>query len=216
MTEFDVRLNDMKIEEIVPYNPVVVECGANVGNTTKCFLRRFFNLQLFCFEPDPRCIEIFKRSISDSRCKLYEAAISDVDGFTELHLSSGYRPNQEGINHINASTIKGVSRHKELHPWIEYEKSIQVKTIKLDTWRLEEDINTIDFMWIDVEGAIENLIKGGFETLERTRYLYTEYADYQEYNDEINLADILKLLPSFEIVRQWPNDVFLRNKGEEG
>ena len=64
-------------------DPVILEIGTATGEDTLGFLEEFPSIQLYCFEPDPRCIEIHRNKIKDKKCKLYEIAISDVDGQTE-------------------------------------------------------------------------------------------------------------------------------------
>jgi hypothetical protein len=52
-------------------------------------------------------------------------------------------------------------------PGARFNDSIIVKTKRLDTWYREEGIESVDFIWADVQGAEENLIKGGQEALNR-------------------------------------------------
>lgn len=82
----------------------------------------------------------------------------------------------------------------------------------LDTWCYEEGVNFIDFIWADVQGAEADLIKGGHTALRQTRYLYTEYNNQEFYEGQASLRKILKLLPEFEVVSRYDNDVLLRNK----
>jgi hypothetical protein len=52
----------------------------------------------------------------------------------------------------------------------------------------ENDISFIDFIWADVQGAEEDLILGGLDTLrKRTKYLFTEYNNSEMYEGQINL-----------------------------
>ncbi len=59
----------------------------------------------------------------------------------------------------------------------------------------------------------ENLfIRGGQEALGKTRYLYTEYSNRELYEGQVNLPQLLALLPDYEVVARYPGDVLLRNK----
>jgi len=205
--------DEVKIKELLKKdNPIILECGANVGRTSKGFLERFSKIQLFCFEPDPRNVLKFKKNVQDSRCSLIEAAVSDIDGEVLLKQSGGYRPGQPNYEDTDSSTIKGVAQHVKLHPWIKYKESIKVKSIKLDTWRRNQKIEIIDFIWADVEGAEEELIKGGLETLWHTRYFYTEYSNNEAYDGEIILEEIRKLIPNFTVMKCWNKDVLFKNR----
>ena len=56
------------------------------------------------------------------------------------------------------------------------------------------------------------MIRGGRESLSRTRFLYTEFSDEELYEGQITLSGILELLPDFRIVEIWLDDVLLENR----
>lgn len=70
----------------------------------------------------------------------------------------------------------------------------------------------IDFIWTDIQGAEIDLIKGGAETFKNVKYIYTEYSNKQYYEGQVGLDDILKLLPDFEVVEDYVDDILLKNK----
>lgn len=198
-------------------DPIIVEVGCNDGSHTLEFLRLFKNSKVFAFEPDLRALDGFRRNVKDSRAKLFDLAISDTDGTTEFHVSDGI-PSPEGKEFRPggwdlSGSIKKPREHLKMHPWCTFNESVVVKTKRLDTWCREEGIEAIDFIWADVQGAEQNLIMGGKEALSRTRYFYTEYCNRELYEGQIGLQGILKLLPDFEILYRFSNDVLLTNKG---
>ena len=81
----------------------------------------------------------------------------------------------------------------------------------LDSWVQKEGIGMIDFIWADVQGAEADIIAGGKEALRNTRYLYTEYSNTELYEGQVNLNQLLKLLPDFRVVRRYEYDVLLKN-----
>src|ERR1043165_3918927 len=56
-------------------DPVIIEVGANVGQTTEEFLREMPGSKIFCFEPEPRAIAKFKDRISSPNVTLFECAV---------------------------------------------------------------------------------------------------------------------------------------------
>ena len=101
----------------------------------------------------------------------------------------------------------------ETWPWLKFDKRIEVQCVRLDTWAASQHLDTIDFIWADVQGAEIDLIEGGRETLARTRWFYTEYLEKEYYQGQINLAKICGLLPEFELVEQWKIDALFRRIG---
>lgn len=191
--------------------PIVLEIGTATGEDTKSFLKEFSNIRLYCFEPDPRCIKIHKNKVEDPRCKLYEVAISDIDGQIEFYQSGGQRPNSTTTDDWKlSSSIKKPKEHLKKVPWCTFDNKITVKTSKLDTWAQENKIEEVDFIWADVQGAEENLIKGGLETLSRTKYFYTEFDNKELYEGQINLKQLKALLPDFKVIGYYENNVLLK------
>lgn len=197
-------------------DPVILDIGCNDGSHTLAFLRLFENSKVYAFEPDPRALESFRGKVNSERVKLFDLAISDEDGTAEFHVSDGIpSPEWEELRPAGwdlSGSIKRPKEHLLTHPWCTFDETITVKTKRLDTWCREEGVDSIDFIWADVQGAEENLIKGAAEALRRTRYFYTEYSDRELYEGQISLQGIRRLLPNFEVLYRFANDVLLRNK----
>jgi hypothetical protein len=66
-------------------------------------------------------------------------------------------------------------------------------------------------IWADVQGAEENLIKGGLKTLSHTKYFYTDYEDDELYEGQITLDQIKNLLPNFKAIGYFGNNVLFKN-----
>lgn len=85
-----MEMNQKEIRRLLGKdNPTILEIGAHKGEDTLKFLREFPNIQIYSFEPDPRCTCDFKKAVLDERSTLIEAAVSDRDGETTLHMSTG-------------------------------------------------------------------------------------------------------------------------------
>tara|TARA_Y100000310_G_C20662052_1_gene805318 strand:- start:483 stop:1145 length:663 start_codon:yes stop_codon:yes gene_type:complete len=201
--------------------PIIVEAGANNGQDTQRILSQFKKVKMHCFEPDPRCIAKFRGRISDNRVRLYEAAVSDRDGEAVFHLSTGRRPRDRPgrkPDQINSSSLLPPKKHLRKFPWIKFEETITVKTVKLDSWAKKhlDDDNIIDFLWADVQGAEEKMITGGIETLQRTRFFYTEVGTIELYKGQMTHKPLGRLiknkLPTFKRVTNFGNNWLLKNQ----
>ncbi len=193
-------------------DPVILEIGAHDGATTNRLLQLFESGTVFAFEPDPRAIQKHRASVDDPRASLFEIAIANENGTTTFHMSSGVNPyiGHEG-DWDQSGSIHRPTGHLEVHPWVKFEREIEVAVMRLDTWTAEQGIGDIDFIWADVQGAEGDLIAGGALTLRRTRYFYTEYSDHQLYENQLTLDGILNLLPDFRVVERYEWDVLLGN-----
>ena len=196
-------------------NPIILEIGCNDGSNTLWFLETFDSPRIFCFEPDPRAASRFKHKIGDKpEISFYEYAISDKDGEKTFYMSSGQEDETMPEGWDCSGSIRKPKNHLIVHPWCKFEKQIIVKTKRLDTWCKEKEINRIDFIWMDVQAAEIDVIRGGRNALRNTRYLYTEYNNKELYDGQLSLKQLLKELPEFEVVIRYPDDILLRNKNE--
>ncbi len=190
----------------------MLEIGACEGNDSKCFLKVFKNLKLFCFEADPDNCENHKRIVKSSRCQLIEGAISDIDGTVTFNRSGGIHPGVMSNRRSSGSTNKPTG-HLKLHPWCTFNQSITVPSYTLDTWCQQNSIRHIDLIWADVNGAEAKMLAGGTEILKRTRYLYTEFGpeDTEIWAEGITKEQIKSRLPQFEEIFVHSNNVLLKN-----
>jgi len=208
-------------------SPIILEIGAHKGEDTSKFLREFKHIKIFCFEPDPRCIAEFKKMIKDDRCTLIEAAVSNEDGKTVLNLSGGWPVRVpkllkalgvkrcwtfivlayrriRGVHKewTGSSSIKTSLSYSRDWPWLTFDKTVVVRTMRLDTWAKENDIGQIDFVWADVQGAERELFGGGANTLRNVKYLYTEFGAKSCYPDALTREETIQLLEQhgFEVI----------------
>jgi FkbM family methyltransferase len=148
---------------------------------------------------------------------LFQLAISDRNGTTEFYTSGG-APAEPTLANLCpegwdlSGSIRKPKEHLVEHPWCKFENKIEIKTMTLDTWCTQQQVDKIDFMWVDVQGAEVDLIRGAQAALRQTRFIYTEYSNREVYEGQINLRQLLGLLPDFEVVHRYVNDVLLRNK----
>jgi FkbM family methyltransferase len=195
-------------------NPTIIEIGCHDGTNTLWFLDIFDSPRIFCFEPDPRAVLRFKQNIGNRpQISLFEYAISNKNGKTTFYMSSG--ENEVMPEDWDCSgSIRKPKNHLIVHPWCKFEKNIIIETKTLDTWRKEQGIDKIDFIWMDVQGAEIDVIRGGRNSLKNTRYLFTEYSNKELYEGQISLKHLLKELVEFDVIVRYPDDVLLKNKNE--
>lgn len=185
-------------------NPVIFEIGAYDGKDSRQMNAYFNNATFFCFEADPRSQNLFKTFSTPKNIYLQETAIGSIDGRIELNLSdSDTRRHYPAHSWCASSSIRKPKYHLELFEDVEFNSSISVPCVRLDTWfeMKTAGIELIDFIWCDINGAEIDFILGAMETLnKRTRFLYIEFSDKELYEGQITKDDILKLLPNFELM----------------
>jgi FkbM family methyltransferase len=213
-------LNKYHIKQLIGNkdNITVFEIGAADFIDSAEFVETFKdnpNFKLYCFEPDSRNIAVFYDRIKDSRVSLFEGVVGNVDGEVTFHAST---KNPQGVDVLYCGSLRepGSDLFKI---WPELFRSpkdfvpMKVQSIKLDTFLENNNIECLDFIWMDVQGCEDIVIEGGSDTFKnKVRYLYTEYSNQEIYKGNPNLNKILSMLPDFDIVQDFGGDILLKNR----
>jgi len=197
-------------------DPVIVEVGANCGQTTVELLKAMPGATIYAFEPDPRAITKFRNTVRSPQVHLYECAIGATNGAVTFHQSSGVEHLPEYTQGWDQSgSIRRPNAHLQAFPWVKFEKQIEVNIMTLDSWAEQHQVTAADFIWADVQGAESDMIEGAVRFLQSARYLYTEYSNDEFYQGQITLAALANRLPSFELLRRYQTDVLFKNRNPQ-
>ena len=224
---------------------VIFEIGCHHGYDTDRILEICPDSKVYIFEPDPRNISVIKKRKLNQKVKLIEACISNKNGKESFNLSSGLPPvlatmdeqTKDLPDHIEihpdhqelrdfcqngewsaSSSIKKPTDHLEVTPWCEFNKTIEVDSVTLDSFFEKEELKKIDFVWMDVQGAEDLVFEGAKHLLTNNKidYIYTEYSNRELYENQMNLKQIMKILDNYEIIdffnESGGTDVLLKNK----
>jgi 2-O-methyltransferase len=174
------------IATYLPCNPTIVEAGAHTGQDTVELATMFPEGRVFAFEPVP---DLFKKLVRTTRrlrnvtpCLM---ALAHSDGILKLNVS-------EGGSNASSSILKP-KRHLEIHPEVEFKNSIEVKGITLDRWATENEIERVDFLWLDLQGAELAVLKAAPRILQNTSAIYME----------VSLIETYEGCPLYAEVRGW-------------
>lgn len=203
------------VELVAKEDPVILDVGCNDGEHTQMFLDLFPHTRVFCFEPDPRAVQRFRKSVSDPRAELFEVAVGKIDGLSIFYQSDGW-PSPGGVRFPEGWDLSGSihrpTGHLVMHPWCTFDNRIGVTVVRLDTWAREHGVDYVDFIWADVQGAEGDLVMGAQSLLAHTRFFYTEYSHHELYEGQVTLQQLEAMLPRFEMMQTWDNDVLFRNR----
>jgi FkbM family methyltransferase len=163
---FEAILKDEYKLSSIRKGATVVDVGANIGLVSILLSKRFSAKKIISFEPNTNNQRFIARNISENRCENIELkrfAVSDKVGEVKLQLhGSG--------THTISEEKKG--KRFEIVNMTTLDKSVP------------EDLE-IDLLKIDVEGAEYDVLKGGSETLKRTKSVMIEISRLTK--DEISL-----------------------------
>lgn len=197
-----------RIAEILKNKSTVVffELGACDGQQTLDILNMLEgkNLLYYAFEPVARLIPgIVSRT--KGRVNIVNKAIGEKTGRAKFY-------NSINLNYSGSSSIRKPSHITyEQWPGMKFEER-EVDVVSLDDFCSERQIDHIDFIWADIQGAEIDMIKGGQKILANTDYLYTEYNGDEKYEGCIDLKGIMSMLPGWSLVEDYVGDALLKNE----
>jgi FkbM family methyltransferase len=176
--------------------PIIVDVGANVGQTLSRLKKIFPESTMHCIEPVPEHYADLKEIAKYyDDAYTYNTALGDKNEIREFNvnqhqpmLSSFYELNENSqdsiaINNPEASHINFLDNEKI---------SVQSKT--LDTWATENNITRIDMLKMDTQGSEPEILAGGVNVLNNTNIIVTELMFYDLYKKQNSFYDIESII----------------------
>ena len=160
----------------------IFDIGACEGESSIRYSRLFPNANVFCFEPIPTNISLIEQNIETfgaTSVRAIEICLSDSIGEAEFHVSSG-KPDEFKNKAVDwefgnkSSSLLPPDKTLETYKWLEFKKTIKVKTTRLDTFLSSRNITRVDFAHMDVQGAELMVLRGAGEKISSVKNLWLE------------------------------------------
>lgn len=163
--------------------PLIIDCGANIGMSVLYFKQLHPNSKVICFEPDKNLFEILKKNIQSYN-------LSNVEIINKAIWK------EENLVHFDANGQVGGRIDQK-------NQGIPIKTI-----RLKNILNQkIDFLKIDIEGAEYDVLMDCKDDLHQVENIFIEY--HSQPDSTQRLQAILEVLTHagfrYYIKEAWPN-----------
>lgn len=174
------------LRKYLPNNPVIVEAGAHIGRDTVEMAKTWRKGKLFAFEP------------VDS---LYGKLVANTRNCPNVICQKFALGNQtrEGVINISGGTSNGSSsllkpkEHLTFHPSVTFQKTQAVDIITLDDWAEAMKIQSIDFIWLDLQGMEMSVLQAAPRILKTVKMLYTE----------VSLIPLYENAPLYPEFKNW-------------
>lgn len=168
------------------------------------FAKRFNNAQVFTFEANPVSYEVCLENIKDySSITVINEAVNDYDGLCKFYPMDKDRTitTWEDGNQGASSLYKANGAYDHIEKYIQYE--IEIPCTRLDTFCRKNNINKIDIIWMDLQGAeLKALQSLGF-LLETVQIIHTELEVNPMYEGQCVFNDVHKFLLDNQFDLDW-------------
>lgn len=161
---------------------IILDVGANVGQSSEAYRRIYPNAKIFAFEPVPatfsRLKDRFKANTQIQPCQL---AFGDAPGTATMYLSKGDQTN---------SMLPKKNRTGD---------TIEIRTDTVDNFCASNAISTVDILKVDVEGNEGRVFAGaaGLFQKKAVRLIFTEVYFYAVYEGMPLFWDLQKQLEGY-------------------
>lgn len=180
------------VNNFLPDNPVILECGAWNGDDTLLMNKKWPHAKIYSFEPVPVHFEYLKnRTENFKNIKIFKVALADKIGTLDFYLSDAQN---SGVI-TGSSSLLPPKDHVKFDNYVTFNKKTSVEATTLDKWAEQENIDHIDFMWLDMQGYELNMLKPS-NLVKKTKLIYMEVEFIEAYENQY-------LYPQ---IKQWMED----------
>lgn len=175
------------IKPFLPDKPIILEAGAHSGKDTIRMKKFWPHSTIHVFEPIPSLFaQLQKRTQEYSEIFCYNTALANQVGTATMYLSSGRTD--------ACSSLLPPQGLLQERPDIVFEQTITVPTTTIDTWAQENNIDHIDFMWLDLQGTELSVLQGAPHILTTVRAIHTEINETERYTGNVLYTELQAFL----------------------
>jgi len=138
-------------------NPIIIDCGANVGMSALFFSKRYPGATVVAFEADPVISNYLKDNIEKNKISNVQV-INKAVWINNEELEFG----SEGSDGGSIHSLSG--------------KKIKIKSIRLK--EVIESYISVDMLKMDIEGAEREVINDCIDVLHKVKNIFIEYHDF--------------------------------------
>ncbi len=181
------------LKELLPDNPIIIEGGAFIGNDTLRMAKTWPDGTIYAFEPIP---EIFNHLYHNTK---------DYQNIYPIQLALGtqngpslFWPAQNPKKNRSPSQAGSLLPPKERLTWsdITFSEPIEIPTVTLASWVKEQQIDNIDFLWLDLQGYELPVMQASKSLIQQIPFIYTEVHFIEAYQGQAQYTEIKKWLES--------------------
>ena len=207
-------------EEVKP--KISIEVGANSAEFSKKIKQDQTDIKSWAFEANPYVHKHYADSLQNAGVEYINAAITNKIGKTRFLIQEAYLNNGEW----DGKRINRIIGNNSL--LIRDQDDVLYSAPKIDCHTLDGffiDSGTLNSsetvcMWIDVEGATEQVLSSSNKTLKQADSIFIEVEDFKFWQDQWLAEDVIKFLVSQDFVpiardyeyEKQNNYIFIKSK----
>ena len=190
----------ISLDEIAAFldgSPVILEAGACDGADTVRFARRWPGAAIHAFEPVPDLMQVVEqRTRMLPQVRRYQLALADRTGMATFHVSSDVLDASETRNNRGSSSLLVPAEPVLANKQMTFDRSITVQTTTMSDWARDQNVDRIDFMWLDMQGMELATLKAAGSVLDTTRVICMEVLRKEFYENCPTYGEVMSWMKS--------------------
>jgi FkbM family methyltransferase len=186
------------VQKYLPTNPTIVEAGAFDGSDSIRMIKFWPTAKLHAFEPVSQIFHILEENVrSNTNISCYNLALGDFTGKTNFYVADYLAT--PGLS--QSSSVLPPKDHLIYDRNVAFSRTESVNIVLLDEWAAKEGIDSIDFMWLDMQGYELNMLQCSKLAL-TARVIYTELEFVEAYAGQFLYQDVINWMEKnqFELI----------------
>ena len=169
---------------------IIFDIGSCDGLDSIKYARMFPSATVYSFEPLSKNVELIHSNLDTygvSSIRVVPLALSDKKGQEKFYVSSG---NPEELKSSDwdygnkSSSLLQPDKSTEVLDWLKFDQVETVDTNTLHAFCKENQIQIIDYIHIDVQGAELMVLDGASEYISRIKMIWMEVENIPLYKDQ--------------------------------
>lgn len=171
---------------------VILEAGAFNGSDTWGWHKLLPSATIHAFEPLPEPYKILEKRFSNIHNVItYNFGLGPNTGMFKMNVSK----NELKVDDLygESSSILQPKEHLNFHSHIKFIKQIDIDVYTIDDWAKKYNVEKVDFMWLDLQGAEYDVLQSSPKMLATTKVIFSE----------VSLKEMYEGTPLYEDYKNW-------------
>jgi len=195
-------------KQVVPSSrEIIIDVGGANGGTAAYFAEAFSGHKVFCVEPNTRMLQSLRKVEAENPNIIVKPmALGSRCGEATLHVTANDL--SSSLNEIDSDELKRTPA--DFQARLHEDQQVQVRVSSLDEEFKDERVLLIK---LDTQGTELDILKGGPETLKRTRFVLVEMNNHHFYKNTCQYHEVDEVLRTcgFKLA-----DIIVTYRGDDG
>lgn len=169
--------------------PTIIDAGANVGNMTLKYKSLFPHATIHAFEPFQASFEQLTRNTAHLQGVIpNQLGLADANGTRQFHANQ--TPSTNSLFPATTQALQGTGGER-----FKSTALVSIDLVTLDTYALDHDLQQIDILKLDVQGAEPQVLQGAAHLIQSgaIHLIFTEIMVAPFYEGQQHLHQALQM-----------------------